>query len=125
MNDFKQALKCLDLIMFDDNTNSLYFYKNIEVVFLHCKFNNLKKINQWFKAKKLPITIEETKFTSFHKSFFKDEIPLKLPVLIIENNDIEIKYLIKFLVVMMDEYISWINHVRTVQNETAKYVGLL
>ena len=85
----------------------------------------MEKISQWFKANKLSINIKETKFTLFHKNSFKDEIPLKLPVLMIGNNNIQRKSSIKLLGVMLDEQISWNDHVRTVKNKITKNIGLL
>ena len=41
------------------------------------------------------------------------------------SNNIERKSSIKFLGVMLDEHISWIDHVRTVENKIAKNIGLL
>ena len=78
-----------------------------------------------FKADKLSINIKKTKFTLCHKNYFKDEIPLKFPALMIGNNNIERKSSIKFLGVMLDEHISWIDHVRTAENKIAKNIGLL
>ena len=43
----------------------------------------------------------------------------------IGNNNIERKSSIKFLGVMLDEHISWTDHVRTVENKIAKNIGLL
>ena len=43
----------------------------------------------------------------------------------IGNNDIERKFSITFLRVMLVEHISWIDHVRTVENKIAKNIGLL
>ena len=61
----------------------------------------------------------------FHKCFLKDKMPLKLPELKIENNIIEKATSIKFLGVMIDENISWRDHVKTVENKLSKNVGLL
>ena len=43
----------------------------------------------------------------------------------IDNNDIETKSSIKLLGVMLCEHITWIDHVRTVENKIAKNIGLL
>ena len=43
----------------------------------------------------------------------------------ISNDNIERTSSIKCLGVMLDEHISWIDHERTVENEIAKYIGLL
>ena len=110
--------------MFTDGTNYFILIKNIKDVFYTVN-SELEKIIQWFKANKLSISIKKTKFTLFHKNYCKDEIPLKRPALMIGNNNIERKSSIKFLGVILDEHISWIDHVRTVENEIAKNIGLL
>ena len=56
----------------------------------------MKKINQWFEANRLSLKIKKTKFALIHKNFSKDEISVKLPSLIIGNNNVERKYSIKF-----------------------------
>ena len=43
----------------------------------------------------------------------------------IGSNNIERKSLIRFLGVMLDEHISWIDHVKTVENKIAKNIGSL
>ena len=110
--------------MFADDSNFFYSHKNIKGLFYTVN-SELEKISQWFKANKLSINIKKTKFTLFHKNSFKDETPLKLPALMIGNNNIERKSSIKFLGVMLDEHISWTHHVKTVENKIAKNIGLL
>ena len=43
----------------------------------------------------------------------------------IGSNNIERKSLIRFLGVMLDEHISWIHHVKTIENKIAKNIGSL
>ena len=95
--------------MFADDTNFFYSHENIKDFFYNVN-PEWKKISQWFKANKLSITL-------FHKNSFKDEIPVKLPALMISNNNIERKSSIKFLKVMLDEHISWIDHVRAAEKK--------
>ena len=87
--------------MFADDTNFFYSHKNIKGLFYTVN-SELEKISQ-FKANKLLISIKKTKFILFHKSSFKDEIPLKLTALMIGDNSIKRKSSIKFLGVMLDE----------------------
>ena len=61
----------------------------------------------------------------FHKNSSKDDIPVKLPALMVGSDNIKRTSSIKFLGVMLDEHISWINHVRTVENKIAKNIGFL
>ena len=85
----------------------------------------MEKISQWFKANTLSINIRKTKFTLFHKNFSKHGIPVKLPALIVGSTNIERTSSVKFLGVMLDEHISWTDHIRTVENKIAKNIGLL
>ena len=55
---------------------------------------------------------------------FKDEIPLKLPALMIGNDNIERKSSKIILGVLMGKHLSWVNRVRIVEFEIAKNTGL-
>ena len=61
----------------------------------------------------------------FHKNPSKDDIPVKLPALMVGSDNIKRTSSIKFLGVMLDEHISWIDHARTVENKIEKNIGLL
>ena len=110
--------------MFADDTYFFYSLENIKGLF-HTVNSELEKISQWFKANKLSINIKKTKFILFNKSSSKDEIPLKLPALMIGNNNIERKSSVNILGVMLDKHISWTDHARSVENKIAKDTGLL
>ena len=69
--------------------------------------------------------IKKTKYTFFHKNSVKDSIPLKLPDLHIFNKTIERTSSIKFLGVMLDEHITWNEHIKTIGKKLAKNIGLL
>ena len=86
VNHLQDASKCLDSIMFADDTIFFYSYKNIKGLSYTIN-SELEKIAQWFKANKLSINIKKAKFTLFHENSFKEEIPLKLPALMIGNNN--------------------------------------
>ena len=55
----------------------------------------------------------------------RDNIPLKLPDFKIANNSIEKTTSIKFLGVMIDENITWEDHIHTIEKKLAKNLGLL
>ena len=63
--------------------------------------------------------------TLFHKPSTKDNIPLKIPELVIGTRLIKRKRYIKFLGFMIDECITWKDHIRTLENEIAKNIELL
>ena len=78
-----------------------------------------------FKAIKLPLNEGKTKFTLFHKPHDKDNLPLQLPNLKINNNKIKRSSSIKFLGVLVDENLTWIDHITLVENKLSKNLGLL
>ena len=48
----------------------------------------LNKVFKWFNAKKLSLNKNKTKYTFFHKAREKDNIPLKLSPLSINDREI-------------------------------------
>ena len=88
--------------------------------------NELHKIGEWFKANKLSLNIKKkNKSTFFHKNSVKDNILLKLPELKIANTAIERTNAIKLLGVLLNENITWKNHICSVEKELAKNIGFL
>ena len=61
----------------------------------------------------------------FYKTNKKDDIPLKLPRLQINNYNIERILSIKFLRVLLDENLSWKDHIKYNENKISKNTGIL
>ena len=110
--------------MFADYTNLFYSHKDIKTLF-HTVNTELVKVNHWFIANKLSLNAKRTNYTLFHKPSTKEDIPLKIPELVIGTKLIKRKRYIKFLGVTTDECITWKDHIRTVENKIAKNIGLL
>ena len=110
--------------MFADDTNLFYSHNNIKILFKNAN-GELEKISQWFKANKLSLNEGKTKFPLFHKPRDKDNLPLQLPNLKINNNEIKRSSSIKFLGVLVDENFTWIDHITLVENKLSKNLGLL
>ena len=85
----------------------------------------LEKYNSWFQANKLSLNVNKTKFTLFHKSTSSDNLPLRLPELIINNTVIERRGSLKFLGVLIDETLSWKDHIKTLESKLSCAIGLL
>ena len=73
--------------MLADYTNLFCSVKHIKTFFQTANIE-LEKRAIWFQANKLSLNESETKFTLFHKSWDKDNLPLKLPILKISNFEI-------------------------------------
>ena len=124
INDLYHLSNILQLIMFADDTNLFSSHSNIKDLFNNVNLE-LNKILVWFKANKLPLNEGKTKDTFFHKFRQKDNIPSKPLMLVINGKVIERTTSIKFLGILLDEYLSWKNHISVVENKVSKNIGIL
>ena len=72
----------------------------------------LSKIYEWFNANKLSLNADKTKYSLFHKPSKTDNLPILLLKLLINDNKVERVKSIKFLGVLLDEHLSWKEHIR-------------
>ena len=72
------------------------------------------------RPNKLSLNIKKTKHTLFHKKSAKTE----MSGVKIESKNSEKTSSIKFLGVMLDEHVSWNDHIKTVESKLAKNIGL-
>ena len=110
--------------MFADDTNLFCKSKTVKTLFLKANIE-LKKISEWFQANKLSLNEDKTRFTLFYKLQDRDNLPLQLPVLKINNYEIKRWTSIKFLGVMVDEHLNWKDHINVIENKVSKNLGLL
>ena len=118
VNDLPKSTS-LNPIMFADDTNLFYSNKNITTLF---EFVNkeLIKINTWFKTNKLSLNANKTKYVFFHKARKKKNLPITFPILKINDTEIKREQSIKFLGVMIDENLTWRNHIDLIENKISK-----
>ena len=76
-------------------------------------------------SKQAVTNVGKTKFSLFHKSGKKYSIPSHLPTLKINNHDIERVNTMKFLGVLLDDNLSWKEHIKYLENRIAKNIGLM
>ena len=96
--------------------------------FLHTKIlvnQELENVNHWFVSNKLSLNIKKTKYSFFHKPSQRENIPLVLPKLIINNYEIQRRESIKFWGGLLHENLSWKEHIEYNENKIAKNLGLL
>ena len=106
VNDPPNTSCLLDAIMFSDDTNLFFNHKDIKYLFTVVN-NELVNIKDWFPENRLSLNVEKTKYSFFHNPSKKDDIPLRLPKLVINNSEIQRKKYIKFLGVLLDQHLTW------------------
>ena len=93
-------------------TTQTYFAK-VKTV----KTLELKKTSEWFQANNLSLNEGKTRLTLLHKLRDRDNLPLQLPVLKINNYEIKKSSSIKFLGVMVYEHLNWKDHINVIENK--------
>ena len=54
-----------------------------------------------------------------------DSLPLQLPTMTFNNIEIKIENSVKFLGLIIDENLTWKNHIQVVENKVSKNIGVL
>ena len=67
---------------------------------------------------------KKNKYSFFHKPSKKDNIPLVLPKLNINNSEIARTESVKFLGVLLDENLSWKTYIKYIENKISKNIGI-
>ena len=116
INDLFRSSSKLTPIMFADDTNLFISDSNIENLF-ETMNEELRKVANWFKANKLSLNISKTKYSLFHSTRKRKDIPNILPPLHIDNVPIKGEFVTKFLGVYLDEDIE--------STKVCKSIGLL
>ena len=97
--------------MFANDTNLFISNFNIENLF-QTMDEELRKVANWYKANKLSLNISKTKYSLFHSTRKRKDIPNILIPLHIENVPIKREFVTKFLGVYLDENISWKHQIK-------------
>ena len=109
--------------MFRDDSHLFYSDNNINTPFITVN-SERQKINEWFVSNKLNVKKKQSIYF-FYKTSKKDEIPLVLPKLVINNYQITRAELIKYWGVFLDENLAWKEHIKHFEKKIAKNIGLL
>ena len=123
-NDLKNAINLLDAIMYADDTNLFLTHKDISYLSETANLQ-LERISQWFISNKLSINVSKTMYSFFRKPSKRDDIPLLLPKLNINNSEIERSECLRFLGVLLDKNLCWKEHIKYIESKIAKNIGLL
>ena len=77
-----------------------------------------------FISNKFSLNIRKTNYSFFHKRSKQDDMLLLLPKLKINNYKLKRAESVKFLGVVLDENLTWKQHIKYIENKIAKNIGL-
>jgi len=124
INDLSNCVPGLQVILFADDTNIFLSHKNISTLFSTMNAQ-LKNLENWFHANRLSINLTKTKYMVFGKERDTDNLPLKLPPLLLSSASIKRVYATKFLGITLDENLSWTRHINILEANLSQNVGVL
>ena len=122
INDLFHSSKYLSFILFADDTSIFYRHKDIQTL-INTVNSELCLVSSWFKANKLTLHPDKTKFILFHPSRKKvnlDEIHISIngaPLSRVDNT--------KFLGVIIHQNLTWKPHISAVKEKTSKVIGVM
>ena len=120
INDFSKSSEKLFSILYADDTSVFiegYKYdKLIEIM-----NNEMKQVDIWLQANGLVINQEKTHYMVFHRARIKtnsNEISIR-------DNIIPRVSSTKFLGLIIDDQLKWLEHIQYIKNKVSKSVGIL
>jgi hypothetical protein len=130
INDITNTSTMLDFILFADDTTILYSSDDIvnKVPLIN---KELSEVTNWFKANKLSVNASKTNYmvmgtprmTSIDKS---DDCTLQRNIdIILENTSLQRVTSTKFLGVLIDENLTWKNHIGGISKTISRNIGII
>ena len=122
INDISNSSHLLKFILYADDTNIFYCSDNIQQL---CDTVNeeLLGVVQWFKSNRLSVNSKKTNFVLFGSN--QKTRKLQNVEIFLDNIKITRTETAKFLGVVIDENLTWKNHINYIENKIAKNVGII
>ena len=83
--------------------------------------NDMKKVDIWLQANGLVINLEKTHYMVFHRA----RIKTNSSKISIRDNEILRVFSTKFLGIIIDDQLKWLEHIQYIKNKVSKSVGIL
>ena len=121
INDICNSSKLVSFILFADDTNLLMSHKDPNTLTIQMNIE-LERISTWLALNKLSLNLTKTHFILFKS--LKKKIGNKLTLKIKDQTISQVEHII-FLGVIIDENLSWKQHINIVANKISKLTGVL
>ena len=124
VNDITFTSNVLDFILFADDTTILYSHKDINSQ-VNVVNEELKEVSNWFKANKLSVNASKTNYMVLgtpHMTSVKVRKDLNVSL---NNTTLERVRFTKFLGVLIDECLTWKQHIDCVSKTISRNIGVM
>ena len=121
INDIVKTSTKFSYLMYADDTTIYFNLEDFPSIDRETLINTeLNKIDTWLKLNKLTMNVDKSKSMLFHKRRKVNPINIK-----IDHRTIERVSQFSFLGIMIDENLTWKNHVNMITNKLSKIIGIL
>ena len=126
INDIANSVTKSQIKLFADDSNLFVISENPKTLF-NLANNELCNLSQWIKANKLHINYEKTNYILFEPS--KRAVATldlnNIPTLLLDGHTIERVNVVKYLGVLINENLSWCEHISHLVNKVSRLSGIL
>ena len=121
INDIVNVSNILNMVLFADDTNLFLTGNKIEEITLILNVE-LCKLSRWFKLNELSLNISKTNYIVFRQ---KNKKLSNVPDILIDNNKIDMVHSSKFLGVIINERLTFCDHIKLIKQKISKSLGIL
>ena len=122
INDLPTACNMLHAILFADDTNLFYSHHDLNHI-TNIVNSELENISHWLNANRLSLNIDKTHFLAFCSH--RKSIDLSQTRINITNRPVDHTTSSKFLGVILDENITWAQHIAYISLKISKNIGII
>ena len=121
VNDLIAVSDVAHTVMFADDSNFFFCGNNIDQLTILIN-HELEKISYWFMINKLSLNINKTHYIIFCSKNMRatNSLPIK-----IDNIQVQQVYSTKFLGVIINQSLTWTNHISLINQKVAKNIGII
>jgi hypothetical protein len=119
INDIVNVSRDVELLLFADDTNVFLYDSDINQLSVRAN-KALLDISNWFKLNKLSVNVKKCNFILFSTKQIKVDIKINIDKFELER----VKHT-KFLGVIINEKLTWDDHISLVCNKVSKHIGVL
>ena len=119
INDMRNASKKLKFYLFADDTSIYYESETINEMITRVN-KELKLVKKWLNANKLFLNIDKTNYVIFHSTQIKIPPDVRIKI---GNKILKRAKYVKFLGILLDEYLNWKHHITELSKNYQELVG--
>jgi Reverse transcriptase (RNA-dependent DNA polymerase) len=122
INDLPNVSPALHFELFADDSNVFVSHRSHEQIFQTLNLE-LHHVGDWFKANRLSLNLTKTSFVLFNSH--RKTLPTHIPPLLIDNVPIPQLTKVNFLGVIIDQNLTWQDHISQISLKLAKNIGII